>query len=111
MSIGKKKDKEKRAKALPDTYPEEGPATIKEAYKTLSPPAFAVWMRLSVGKKEDLKSGRTNLSKLLGYSFRRSNEILLELARKGFICVLPNGPWRRTHIVILRKPLTREFKF
>jgi hypothetical protein len=108
MAIGKKSKKGERIKALPDRFENEGPIELPEAYEKLSHVAFAVWIRLSVASREDLHGGRQYIADILGYSQRRSNEILLELERKGFIIFMPEGPWQKTAIAIMRKPLLRR---
>lgn len=106
--LGKRPDGFDRIKASPDLFPNEGPCDITEAYDQLSRNAFAVWIRLSVAEQEELRSGRTNLAERIGYSTRQCNEVLRELDRKGFITFLPEGPWRRTTIVVTRKPLLQR---
>lgn len=108
MALGRKSKKGERVKALPDRYENEGPIDISEGYKKLSRVAFAVWIRLSVASREELHGGRQYVAKLLGYSQRRSNEVLLELERKGFIMFISNGPWQKTAIAITRKPLLKK---
>ena len=108
MALGKKGKKGERIKALPDRFENEGPIELPEAYEKLSHVAFAVWIRLSVASREDLHGGRQYIADMLGYSQRRSNEILLELERKGFIMFMPEGPWQKTSIAIMRKPLLRR---
>jgi len=103
--LGKKVDRKERIKAVPSVYPNEGPCGLVEAYEQLSRPAFSVWIRLSVADPHELRQGRARLSRFLGYSRRQGDELLRELERTGFITFLPHGPWRRTVIVIVRKPL------
>lgn len=106
--IGKRPDGHERAKAAPDLFPDEGPCPIADAYDQLTRRAFAVWIRLSVAEPDDLRAGRARLSDLLGYSRRQGDECLRELERKGFITFLPDGPWKRTSIVVARKPLLQR---
>lgn len=108
MVLGKKQNKGERCKAIPETYTEEGPIDIIDAYQELSKSAFAVWIRLSVSSQEQLGSGRKNLSKILGYSYNRSNAVLYELEKKGFVVYLPGGPWKKTKFKVIRKPLLRR---
>lgn len=105
MVLGKKHKKGYRKKALQNLYTEEGPIYIKDAYKILSTPAFSTWIRLSVASKKDLAGGRQHIANILGYSYTRSNSILLELKRNGFVLPIPNGPWKKTQFIVVRKPL------
>jgi len=104
----KRPDGHERFKASPDMYPDEGPCPIADGYAQLSRKAFAVWIRLSVAEPDELRAGRTNVSALLGYSKRQGDEVLRELERNGFIAFLPDGPWKRTTIVVARKPLLQR---
>lgn len=106
--LGKKVDRKERQKAVPDRYPNEGPCPLAEAYEQLSRPAFAIWIRMSVAPRADLRMGRAKLSSLLGYSRRQGDELLRELDRKGFVACIAHGPYRRTVIVIVRKPLLEQ---
>jgi hypothetical protein len=103
--LGKRLDRKERTKAGPERYPDEGPCGLAEAYEQLSRGAYAIWLRMSVADRAELRMGRGRLSKLLGYSRRQGDELLRELERKGFVMFVPHGPWRRTIIVIVRKPL------
>lgn len=98
----------KRRKATPDLYPDEGPCDIAEAYDQLSRGAFAAWIRMCVAERDDLRQGREHLAEVLGYSKRQSDELIRELERSGFIATLPEGPWRRTVITIVRRPLLQR---
>ena len=107
--LGKKTRKgNERFKAVPDVYPGEGPIELAEGYETLSRAAFAVWLRLAVADDDDLHGGRGHIASMLGYSPRRSNEVLLQLERAGYISFIPNGPWQPTTIVIERRPAVRR---
>ncbi len=103
--LGKRVDHKERTKAVPATYPNEGPCGLAEAYEQLTRAAFAVWIRMSVAERSELRMGRGKLSRLLGYSRRQGDEVLRELERKGFVAFIPHGPWRRTIVVVVRKPL------
>lgn len=106
--LGKKVDRKERQKAAPERYPDEGPCSLSAAYAQLSRPAFAIWIRMSVAERGDLRVGRAKLSRMLGYSRRQGDELLRELERKGFVAFIPHGPYRRTVIVIVRKPLLEQ---
>lgn len=106
--IGKRPDGQERFKASPDLYPDEGPCPIADAYGQLTRKAFAIWIRLSVAEPDELRAGRARVSRLLGYSKRQGDEVLRELERCGFITFLPEGPWQRTTIVVVRKPLLQR---
>lgn len=54
---------------------------------------------------DELKAGRHPLAATLGYSPRRSNDVLRELDRKGYISFIRNGAWRATEVVIERKAI------
>jgi hypothetical protein len=97
--------KRERMKALPERYPNEGPCGLAEAYDQLTKPAFAIWIRMAVAERPELRAGRAKLSRLLGYSRRQGDELLRELERKGFVAFIPHGPWRRTVVVLVRRPL------
>jgi hypothetical protein len=60
---------------------------------------------MAVAERRELRVGRAKLSLMLGYSRRQGDELLRELERKGFVQFIPHGPWRRTVIVIVRRPL------
>jgi len=100
--MGKKRA---RSKATASQYPNDGPATIPVAYSELTPPAFAVWLRLMVESRDVLRIGRRKLAGLLDYSEKRSNVILRELYLKGYVSFVPNGPGRPTEIIIERRAL------
>jgi hypothetical protein len=106
--LGKKVDRKERKKAAPEQYPDEGPCPLAEAYGQLSRPAFAIWIRMSVAPRAELRIGRAKLSRLLGYSRRQGDELLRELERKGFVTFIAHGPYRRTVVVITRKPLLEQ---
>ncbi len=107
--LGKRTRKgDERYKAVPDQYPNEGPIDLSVGYDELPRAAFAVWVRLAVATDEDLRGGRRHVAGVLGYSQRRSNEVLLQLERRGYISFIPNGPWQPTTIVIERKPEVRR---
>lgn len=82
----------RKSKALPGAFPNDGTATIDQAYDELTRSAFAVWIRLMTERPETLKMGKAKLAALLGYSPRRSDEVLTELARKGYISVIKTRP-------------------
>ena len=103
--LGKRIDRKERKKASPLLYPDEGPCGLADAYAQLSHQAFAVWVRLAVAERSALRMGRARLSKLLGYSRRQGDQVMRELELKGFIAFVPHGPWRKTIVVIVRKPL------
>lgn len=104
--LGKRVDRTERKKARPVLFPDEGPCSIPEAYKTLSRPAFAIWIRMSVAERDELRAGRCKMVESLGYSRRQGYELFRELERKGFVRFLPgSSPWRKSVIVIVRKPL------
>jgi hypothetical protein len=109
--LGRKVDRKERKKALPEMFPGEGPCSLIEAYEELSRPAFAIWIRMAVAEHDDLRAGRTKLTALLGYSRRQGNELLKELERKGFVTFLPGGRWRKTIVVIARRPLLAAGNF
>lgn len=98
-------DEEIRARATDDAYPGEGPCFIADGYAELTRSAFAVWVRLAVAEDEQLHAGRGELAKVLGYSRRQCNQLLRELELKGFIAPISDGPWQRTTVVLLRRPM------
>lgn len=103
--LGRRIDRKERSKALPERYPNEGPCALADAYQELTRAAFAIWIRIAVAERSELRVGRARLSRMLGYSRRQGDELLRELERKGFIALLPSGPWRRTVVVLMRRPL------
>lgn len=103
--LGKRTDRKERQKASPLRYPDEGPCGLADAYDQLSQQAFAVWVRLAVAERSALRVGRAQLSAMLGYSRRQGDQVMRELEHKGFIAFVPHGPWRKTIVVIVRKPL------
>lgn len=102
--LRQKADPRRRKPAVED-YPNDGPITIAGAYSELSAPAFGAWLRLLVEDVETLRRGRSACARILGKSVRRSNEILMELNRKGYVEFARGGPSRPTAIVINRRPL------
>jgi hypothetical protein len=106
--LGKRRpleSKRERTKASPILFPDEGPCGLAEAYDQLTRGAFAIWIRMAVAERRELRVGRAKLSLMLGYSRRQGDELLRELERKGFVAFLPHGPWRRTVVVLTRRPL------
>lgn len=97
--------KRERTKAAPVLFPDEGPCGLAEAYDQLTRGAFAIWIRMAVAERRELRVGRAKLSLMLGYSRRQGDELLRELERKGFVAFIPHGPWRRTVVVLVRRPL------
>ena len=97
-----------RSKTTPELFPWEGPADIETAYSELSCPALAVWLKLLSYDSKTLKSGRCSLSKSLGYSQRRSNQILRELERKNYISFTTHGSGKPTEVVVERKLLIKS---
>lgn len=103
--LGKRIDRKERKRATPEFYPDEGPCPLAQAYEELTRSAFAIWIRMSVAGKGELRMGRGKLSRMLGYSRRQGDELLRELERKGFVAFIPHGPYRRTVVVVVRRPL------
>lgn len=103
--LGKRIDRKERVRATRELYPDEGPCPLADAYEELTRAAFAIWIRMSVAGRGELRMGRGKLSRMLGYSRRQGDELLRELERKGFVGFIPHGPYRRTVVVILRRPL------
>ncbi len=106
--LGKRRsNKTRKCKALPENYPDQGPAKLDEAYGDLTRAAFATWIRLMVEPRENetLKKGRGKVARMLGYSQRRSNEVLLELSRKGYVSFIFNGSGKPTEVVIERRAM------
>jgi hypothetical protein len=97
--------KPKKQKAVISTFQGFGPVRIEDAYDELTHHGFAVWMRLVVAETRELQQGRTKLAKWLGYSQCRSNTVLRELKRKGYISFVTNGAFRPTEVFIERKPI------
>ena len=95
----------KRQKATPEQYPAVGPVTIQKAYQELTHEGFAVWLRLMVATDAELRAGRGSLARLLGYSERRSNEVLRELNMKGYVDFDTVGGGRPTRVIIQRRAL------
>ena len=87
----------------PATFEGFGPIRIAEAYEELTRQGFAVWMRLVIMEYNEL-SNRKVLAKVLGYSVARSNQILRELKRKGYISFIVGASWEPTEVVIERRP-------
>lgn len=101
--LGKKRTrKSTKSKALPEAFPNEGPARLDEAYNTLTKAAFAAWIRMSA--ESEALVGRGHVARVLGYSPRRSNEVLRELARKGFVSFITQTG-KPTQVVIERRAL------
>lgn len=97
--------KPKKERLDPSDFEGLGPVRIEEAYSELSRNAFAVWMRLVVMEPDQLR-GRYEIARLLGYSPGRSNQVLMELKRKGYISFITHGkPFKPTEIFIERRPL------
>lgn len=92
-------------RGTPDNFPGHGPAKISEAYAELTHHGFAVWMRLMVATDDELRAGRRKMARLLGYGDERSNGVLRELKRKGYISFIVNDPGLPTQIVIERRAL------
>jgi len=103
--LGKRIDRKERKRATSDLFPDEGPCPLAEAYDELTRAAFAIWIRMSVADRGELRMGRGKLARMLGYSRRQGDELLRELERKGFVAFIPHGPYRRTVVVIVRRPL------
>ena len=96
----------RKSKALPGAFQHDGTATINQAYSELSRSAFAVWIRLMAEPPDVLKLGKAHLAGLLGYGLRRTDEVLTELRRKGYIGVIrPEGVAAPLTIVIRRRAL------
>jgi hypothetical protein len=74
-----------RKKATREDYPGEGPVEIADAYRELSRPAFAFWVRLQVAESKELVGGRKKLAKKLKISVRRMRRWTIELESKGYI--------------------------
>lgn len=103
-----KRSSDNRSKATRELFPWEGPADIETACDELSPPALSVWLRLISFEPKKLKSGRMSIAVGLGYSERRSNQILRELERKNYISFIPHGSGKPTEIVVERKLLIKS---
>lgn len=96
----------RRQKATPEQFPGNGPVEIAKAYVELTQEAFAVWIRLMVMSEDELRSGRVGIARLLGYSERRSNEVLRQLEMAGYVSFQPNyGGGRLTRVNIMRRAL------
>jgi hypothetical protein len=80
-----------------------GPVTIAAAYDELTRHAFAVWMRLVVMDDDELNN-RKKLAVTLGYCPGRSNQVLRELKRRGYISFIVGGPYQPTEVIIERRP-------
>lgn len=84
-NLGKsKRHRIHRHKASTAEFTNQGPVRLEQAYSELSRAAFGYWLRI-LGEDSALVDGRTALSKVTGYSIRRSNELLKELERKGYV--------------------------
>ncbi len=92
-----------KQKGTPAAFSGFGPVRINAAYKELSHPGFAVWLRLLVAEDSELKAGRSEVACMLDKSRRSSNRVLLELSRKGYISFIHNGFGRPTEVVIERR--------
>jgi hypothetical protein len=81
--------------------------SIEIAYHELTPPAFAVWMRLHVVDDTDL-IGRKTVAKVVEYSEGRSNDILRELNLKGYVTSIPGpGPAFPTRFELKRRAVLK----
>jgi hypothetical protein len=93
-----------KEKATGTEYPHLGHVTVDEAHRELTPPAFVFWIRI-MGETEALKRGRRAVSRLTRYSFRRAEEILLELARKRYITFVPLKVGSRRDAIVIQRRL------
>jgi hypothetical protein len=102
MALGRGQKRFERSKAHPDEFPGHGHVELKKAFEELSSSAFALWLRIS-GEREALRSGRSAIAKLTGFSQRRISELMLELERKGYVGFSPGGGPIPDGIVIHRR--------
>jgi len=58
---------------------------LLDAYDQMSPPAFAIWIRLMFCTDKELESGLKTLSKKFKYSRGRLRSLLNELRMCGFV--------------------------
>jgi len=96
-----------KKRATINDFPGFGPASISTAVKELSRPAFAVWAWMCASDPKLLRTGRRKLARSFGYSKDRFDEVLRELARKGYIAFIPHGPYRPTTVTIERRMVIR----
>lgn len=61
------------------------PIAIGDALKLLTPPMFKLWMYLHLMTDKQLESGKSSLSRILGYELTRFNLTAHSLRRAGFL--------------------------
>jgi hypothetical protein len=95
--------KVEKKRATINDFPGFGPVGMQAAVKELSRSGFAVWAWLCSSDPKTLKTGRARLARSFGYSKDAFDDVLRELARKGYIAFIPHGPYRPTTITIERR--------
>lgn len=80
------------------------PATIEEAWRTLTPQAFGLWIRLMTIPGWELKQGRTRIIELVEKHRLYVHKYLGELRDKGYIRLVAS-PGKATEIVIVLAPV------
>jgi hypothetical protein len=103
-SLGRPRALRFKEKATLSEYPEIGHVTVEQAHRELTPSAFSFWMRI-MGEADALRQGRRAVSRLTRYSFRRAEEILLELARKRYVTFVPLREGSRRDAIIIQRRL------
>lgn len=96
-----------RSRATREDFPGEGPVEIAEAYKELSRPAFAFWLRMHVASPEEITMGRKKLARVLRTSVRNMSKWMLELKRKGYVDSSRKRP-KPERFAILRRAVVRN---
>lgn len=100
-----------RKRATPEDYPGEGPVEIADAYRELSRPAFAFWIRLHVAEPSELASGRKKLAKVMRISVRRMRRWTEELSKKGYIASARSRPASEKFLVQRRGIIRAKHEF
>lgn len=84
---------------------------IAEAYRELSRPAFAFWIRLQVAESKELVGGRKKLAKIMRISVRRMRRWTEELTKKGYIASARSRPASEKFLVQRRGIVRAKHEF
>jgi len=77
--------------------------TIESAYRELTRPAFAVWIRMMVIPERFFLKGRNKMAKKLGYSEPGADPVFRELSRKGYLKLESSGPFVPVKITLVKR--------
>jgi len=81
----------------------ESTATIEQAYASLTPPEFSLWVRMMVIPPQELNAGRQALSHTVRLTRSWTDKLTEGLQQKGFIELVPSKCGQPKAIRIVRR--------